>query len=94
MTALTTPAQIDAFRLATLRSAVKLEIYGMTRRGRSATVIAKELLGLPRKMPRELVFAALNSAVIEARSAGLAEAREAEKARIDEMALDAEVEGY
>ena len=80
MTALTTPAQIDAFRLATLRAAVKLEIYGMTRRGRSATVIAKELLGLPRKMPRELVFAALNSAVIEA--------------RFDEMALDAEVEGY
>ena len=75
MTMLNTPAQIDAFRLASLRAAVKLEIYGMTRRGKSATSIAKQLLGLPRNMPRELVFAALNSAVIEARSAGLAEAR-------------------
>jgi len=80
MTMLTTPAQIDAFRLASLRAAVKLEIYGMTRRGKSATSIAKQTLGLPRNMSRELVFAALNSAVMEARYA--------------EAVIDSEVEGY
>ena len=68
MTMLTTPEEIQAFQLASLRSAVKLEIYGMTRRGKSATSIAKKMLGLPRNMPRELVFAALNSAVIDAQA--------------------------
>jgi|APCry1669188970_1035186.scaffolds.fasta_scaffold02710_1 hypothetical protein len=40
------PEQIAAFRLLTLRSMLKLEILGMTRRGRSAYSIIKEELGL------------------------------------------------
>lgn len=46
MTILTTPDQIAAFRLLSLRSMLKLEIYGMTRRGRSAYSIIKQELGL------------------------------------------------
>ena len=41
MTALTTPDQIAHFRMLTLRSALKLEIAGMKRRGRSAYSILK-----------------------------------------------------
>ena len=63
MTMLTTPEEIQAFQLASLRSAVKLEIYGMTRRGKSATSIAKKMLGLPRNTPREEVFAILTSLI-------------------------------
>jgi hypothetical protein len=42
MTALTTPDQIARYRLATLRAALKLEIAGMKRRGRSAYSILKD----------------------------------------------------
>jgi hypothetical protein len=38
---LTTPDQIARYRLATLRAALKLEIAGMKRRGRSAYSILK-----------------------------------------------------
>ena len=41
MTALTTPDQIAHFRMLTLRAALKLEIAGMKRRGRSAYSILK-----------------------------------------------------
>jgi hypothetical protein len=46
MTMLTNPDQIAAFRLLSLRSMLKLEIHGMTRRGRSAYSIIKSELGL------------------------------------------------
>jgi hypothetical protein len=42
MTILTTPEQIAEFQLRTLRSALQLEMKGMTRRGRSAYAILKE----------------------------------------------------
>ena len=42
MTALTTPEQIERYRLATLRAALKLEIAGMKRRGPSAYAILKK----------------------------------------------------
>lgn len=40
-----TPEQIDAFRLRALRGALKLEILGMKRGGRSAYSIVKEEFG-------------------------------------------------
>lgn len=46
MSILTTPEQIAAFRLLTLRKMLKLEILGMTRSGRSAYSIIKSELGL------------------------------------------------
>ncbi len=45
-TVLNTPAQIQAFRLLTLRSALKLEILGMKRRGPSAHSIIKKEFNL------------------------------------------------
>lgn len=42
MTALTAPEQIERYRLATLRAALKLEIAGMKRRGPSAYAILKK----------------------------------------------------
>ena len=50
MTALTTPEQIALFRLCTLRSMLKLEILGMTRKrtaySSTAYAMLKEELGL------------------------------------------------
>ncbi|MEI6420874.1 MAG: hypothetical protein WCP55_01560 [Lentisphaerota bacterium] len=56
---LTTPAQIQLFQLTQLKAMVQLEALGMTRKGRSATVVAKELLGLKRSTKREVVLAQL-----------------------------------
>lgn len=53
---LTTPAQIQLFQLVQLKAMVQLEALGMTRKGRSATVVAKELLGLKRSTKREVVL--------------------------------------
>jgi hypothetical protein len=39
---LNTPSQIDAFRLLTLRGALRLEVMGMKRHGRSAYALVKE----------------------------------------------------
>ena len=39
---LNTPNQIDAFRLLTLRGALRLEVMGMKRHGRSAYAIVKD----------------------------------------------------
>ena len=39
---LNTPNQIDAFRLLTLRGALRLEVMGMKRHGRSVYSIVKE----------------------------------------------------
>jgi len=41
-----TPEAIDRFRLRALRGALKMEIFGMKRRGRSAYSIIKEEFGL------------------------------------------------
>ena len=54
-----TPEAIAKFQLRALLGAVQLEAKGMTRRGRSATVLAKEQLGLPKSTPREVVIAKL-----------------------------------
>jgi len=43
MTALTTPSQIEAYRLATLRSGLKLELKGIKRSGRSCYAILKQM---------------------------------------------------
>jgi succinylarginine dihydrolase len=43
MTALTTTSQIEAYRLATLRSGLKLELKGMKRSGRSCYAILKQM---------------------------------------------------
>ena len=43
---LNTPNQIDAFRLLTLRGALRLEVMGMKRHGRSAYAIVKEEFAL------------------------------------------------
>jgi hypothetical protein len=45
-TLLTTPEEISGARLITLRGALKLELLGMKRRGRSAYSIIKEEFGL------------------------------------------------
>lgn len=55
MTALTTPEQIAMYRLATLRSALRLEIAGLSRRGQTAYSILKQEFGY--KGNRERVLA-------------------------------------
>ena len=57
------PEQIERYRLAVLRSAVKLEMLGMKRKGRSATVCAKEQLGLPRNTKREEIIKILTEMI-------------------------------
>lgn len=63
MTALSTPEQINRFRLVSLRSAVKLEAAGMTRRGKSATSIARTEMKLPKSASRDDVLKALDAAL-------------------------------
>jgi hypothetical protein len=63
MTAITTPDGIARFQLIALRGAVRLEIAGMHRRGRPATAVARELLGLPRSTKKADVLAALNAII-------------------------------
>jgi hypothetical protein len=43
---ITEPNNINKFRLLTLQSALKLEVLGMSRRGRSAYSIIKQEFGL------------------------------------------------
>ena len=54
-----TPEQIARFRLLTLRQMLKLEISGMSRRGRSAYAIIKEELGF--KGSKKSVFDQLSA---------------------------------
>ena len=61
-----TPTKIAFVRLVALRGAVKMEALGMKRRGRSATVLAKELLGLSKGARRQTVLDALNAAIEQA----------------------------
>ena len=63
MTMLTTPNQIATFRLLTLRSMLRLELHGMSRRGRSAYAIIKE--GFDLKGNKQKVFDQYN-AIVEA----------------------------
>jgi hypothetical protein len=56
MSALTTPAQIQEFRVRALRTAVKMEVRGFTRRGRSACQIARLEFGLARNMSKQKVL--------------------------------------
>lgn len=48
-------------QLVALRASVKLEILGMKRSGRSATVIAKELLGMKKSALKQDVLNQLNA---------------------------------
>jgi hypothetical protein len=65
MTALTTPEQIALYRIAALKAAVKLEMMGLRRssKGRSATAIAREEMGLGKSTPRAEVLRALEMAL-------------------------------
>jgi hypothetical protein len=54
---------IENFRLLTLRSALRLEVRGMKRRGRSAYAIVKEEFGL--KGNKQKVLDALNKIIHE-----------------------------
>jgi hypothetical protein len=62
---LTTPEQIERYRLVTLRAAVRLESVGMKRKGKSAAAISRELLGLSRSAPFPAVIAGLNQLIEE-----------------------------
>ncbi len=57
MTTIYNPDQIDAARLLTLRQMLRLEMLGMTKKGRSAYSILKSEFGF--KGSREAIFAAL-----------------------------------
>jgi len=60
---LSTNRQIKIFQLLTLRQAVKLECLGMKRRGKSATVIVKDMLGLRRNLKSIEVLAVMDYAL-------------------------------
>ena len=60
MTVITGP-QIDAYRLLALRAMLKLELAGMTRRGRSAYAILKSEFGF--RGSRASVLEQLNAAI-------------------------------
>ena len=49
-----TPDQIELFRLCALSGALKLEVLGMTRRGRSVYSIVKQELGFTGSKKRVL----------------------------------------
>lgn len=61
MTVLSDPHSIERYRLVVLRAAIRLEIAGLHRRGRSASSIAAEMLGLPKGTKRTTVFTALDN---------------------------------
>jgi len=56
-----TPEEIEFYRLRALRSALKLEILGMKRRGRSACTIIKQEFGF--KGSRKKVLRELNALI-------------------------------
>lgn len=71
MTVLATPAQINTFRLMTLRTAIKLEQRGLKRssRGPSAVSIVKQELGMSRTAATAAVLARLDEVISEAKQA-------------------------
>lgn len=61
---LTTPDQIETYRVLALRSALKLEALGMKRsRGPSANSVACAMLGLRKGTPVAKTLAAINELV-------------------------------
>ncbi len=58
-----TPEKIAFVRLVALRGAVRMEVLGMRRRGRSACVLAKELLGLSKGARKQTVLDALTAEI-------------------------------
>lgn len=56
MSALTTPAQIQEFRVRALRTAARMEVRGFTRKGRSACQIARLEFGLARNLSKQKVL--------------------------------------
>lgn len=58
-----TPEKIKLVQLLSLRGAVKLEARGIKRRGRSATAIAKQYLGLSRGTNRNKVLEGLEAEI-------------------------------
>jgi len=63
MSIITTPEQISRYQLVTLRQAIKLENLGMKRRGKSANVIACQMLGLRKGTKREVTIEKLNELI-------------------------------
>ena len=72
MTALTTPGQIELYRLITLRAALRLELHGMKRRGQSAYAIIKQEFNLKGTKTKvlEQYSTLLDAMLDEARSSG------------------------
>lgn len=62
-----TPEGIQYAKWLARRGAVKLESRGLRRRGRSATAICREELGLPRGAKRQAVLAAIEKKLEEIR---------------------------
>lgn len=62
-TMIDTQRQIKLFQLLTLRQAVKLECLGMKRRGKSATFIVKNMLGIKRTAKPIEVLAVMDFAI-------------------------------
>lgn len=61
--AITSKDQILQAKLIVLRAAVRLEALGMTKRGKSATRAARELLGYPPNTHREELINALTALI-------------------------------
>lgn len=66
MITLDTPEKIDMFRFLSLKSALKLECLGMSRRGQSAYSIIKAELGL--KGSKKSVLEQLEQIIKEAKN--------------------------
>jgi hypothetical protein len=60
---LNTPDRIARYQLLALRGAINLEILGLKRQGRSASMLAKEQLGLPRNTHRNKVVEKLTELI-------------------------------
>jgi hypothetical protein len=59
-------SDLQQYQLLTLKSALGLEIRGMKRRGKSANVMACELLGLPKGTKKEITYEKLESIIQQA----------------------------
>jgi hypothetical protein len=58
-------SDLQQYQLLTLKSALGLEIRGMKRRGKSANVIACELLGLPKGTKKEITYEKLKDVITQ-----------------------------
>lgn len=63
MVVVDTPKGIELFRLKSLKAALKCEMTGMRRNGRSASVILKERYHLPYHIPRKEVLVRLENEI-------------------------------